>query len=89
MSAETKKQDSKHWGAWVWVKWKHGAPEDAWASWKNVKEIKQAWSTTGAWDCALWIDVADPDSIERIVWKDIRGNKWVENTETHWSKKYW
>ena len=77
------------WGAWVWVKWKAGAPEDALASWQNVKEIKEAWSTTGQWDCALWIDASTPDAIEKIVWKEIRGHKWVEATDTHWAKKCW
>jgi DNA-binding Lrp family transcriptional regulator len=89
MAVQAKKQWSGHWGAWVWVKWKQGAPEDAASIWKNVNEIKEAWSTTGEWDCALWIDVDNPNEIERIVWREIRGNKWVEKTDTHWAKKYW
>ena len=89
MAVEARKQSGHHWGAWVWIKWKAGAPEDAWNQWKNVKEIKEAWSTTGAWDCALWIGVDNPEEVEKLVWKEIRGNKWVEKTDTHWAKKYW
>jgi len=89
MAVEAKRQSKQHWGAWVWIKWKQGAPEDACAQWKHVKEIKEAWSMTGKWDCALWIDTDNPDDIERIVWKEIRSHKWVEHTDTHWAKKYW
>ena len=89
MAIEAKKHGNHHWGAWVWIRWKSGAPEDAWMQWKNVKEIKEAWSTSGEWDCALWIGIENPDEVERIVWKEIRGNKWVEKTDTHWAKKYW
>jgi len=27
--------------------------------------------------------------VEKIVWGKIRANKWVDKTETHWSKKWW
>lgn len=47
MAVEARKQRDHQWGAWVWIKWKAGTPEDAWSSWKNIKEIKEAWSTTG------------------------------------------
>lgn len=89
MAVEAKKHTNAHWGAWVWIKWKAGAPEDGWSAWKNVKEFKEAWSMTGKWDCAVWIAIEAPEEIERLVWKEIRGNKWVEKTETHWAKKYW
>lgn len=84
-----KKEKTYQWGAWVWVKWKPGAPEDAWKEWKNIKEIKQAWSTSGEWDCALWVDMDNPDEVEKLVWKEIRNNKWVQNTDTHLAKKWW
>ena len=83
------KKHPHHWGAWVWIKWKTGAPEDACMEWKNSKEIKECWSTSGPWDCALWLDVSDPNEVERVVWKEIRSNKWVEKTDTHWAKKFW
>lgn len=89
MAVEAKRSSSHHWGAWVWVKWKPGCPEDAWNQWKNIKEIKEAWSTTGEWDCALWVGLDNPEDVERLVWKEIRSNKWVEKTDTHWAKKYW
>jgi DNA-binding Lrp family transcriptional regulator len=89
MAIEARKHTHHHWGTWVWIKWKAGAPEDAWGSWKDVKEIKEAWSTTGEWDCALWIEIDNPGEVERLVWKEIRSNKWVEKTDTHWAKKYW
>ena len=54
-----------------------------------AKEIKEAWSTTGDWDCSLWVDVDNPAKVEKIVWGKIRANKWVDKTETHWSKKWW
>ena len=84
MAVREEKGLKANWGAWVWIKWKQGTPEDACMDWKDIKEIKEAWSTTGEWDCALWLDVADPNEIERIVWKEIPGHKWVEKTDTHW-----
>ena len=90
MSMSARKKEIAHnWGAWIWVKWKPGAPENVWKNWKKLKKIKHAWSTSGQWDCALWIDIDDPDDVERFVWKEIRNNKWVEKTETHWSKIWW
>jgi len=89
MAIAVRKEAGHHWGAWVWVKWKAGAPEDAWSAWKNVKEIKEAWSTTGEWDCALWVGLDNPEAVERLVWKEIRSSKWVEKTGTYWAKKYW
>lgn len=88
MAAPAKKEWDQ-WGAWVWIKWKQGAPHDAWKAWDTVPGIKEAWSTTGKWDFAVWVDAANPKDIEQIVWKDIRGNKWVEHTDTHWAKKCW
>ncbi len=89
MATEAKRHTNHQWGAWIWIKWKAGAPEDAWNVWKNVSEIKEAWSTTGKWDCALWVEEEAPEEIEKLVWKEIRTNKWVEKTDTHWAKKYW
>lgn len=90
MSVATKKHPEQHqWGVWIWIKWKPGAPKDAWKPWKDIEQIEEAWSMTGEWDCALWISSHDPEEIERLVWKEIRGNKWVEDTDTHWGKKYW
>ena len=89
MAVEAKKQTNSQWGAWIWVRWKAGAPEDAWSQWKHVKEVKWAWSTSGEWDCALWVDLDHQDAVEKFVWKEIRGNKWVEKTDTHWAKKVW
>jgi len=86
---ELKKKPSAQWGAFVWIKWKPGAPEDACHHWKQTKEIKEAWTTAGKWDCALWIDKESPAEIERLVWKEIQGNKWVAETETHIAKKFW
>ena len=63
-----------------------------------LKQLKQATkrakkrlaiASDGEWDCALWIGVDNPEEVERLVWKEIRGNKWVEKTDTHWAKKYW
>jgi hypothetical protein len=88
MAAEAKKHWDK-WGAWVWIKWKQGAPTDAWTAWDSVGGIKEGWSTTGKWDFGLWIDADNPKEVESIVWKEIRGNKWVEATDTHWAKKCW
>ena len=89
MATATDKKVEPKWGAWVWIKWKAGAPEDAWSEWKDLPEITQAWSTPGEWDCALWIDISDLNEVEKLVWKEIRTNKWVEKTDTHWSKKWW
>ena len=77
------------WQAWVNVKWKPGTPDAAWQNWKENKWVKGVWSTTGSWDCSIWLDVSTPDELEQFVWKDVRTNPWVENTETHWAKQWW
>lgn len=87
MATESKESPEEQWGAWVWIKWKPGAPDEVWNEWKNHPEVQGAWSTSGSWDCALWVALDNPDAIEQFVWKTIRGNEWVEKTETHWSKK--
>ncbi|MCB1110555.1 MAG: Lrp/AsnC ligand binding domain-containing protein [Chlamydiia bacterium] len=89
MAVEKHQTTEPRWGAWVWVKWKAGAPEDAWNEWRDHSEIKQAWSTPGNWDCSLWINLDNPDDIEKFVWREIRKNKWVEKTDTHWAKRWW
>lgn len=78
-----------NWQAWVNIKWKPGTPETAWQSWKKSKWVKGVWSTTGQWDCTVWLDVKTPDELERFVWREVRGNKWVENTDTVWAKNWW
>jgi hypothetical protein len=75
------------WQGWVYIKWKAGTPENAWQAWKKNEWVKGVWSTQGDWDCALWLDVKTPDQLEDFVWSKVRGNKWVESTETTWAKK--
>ncbi len=77
------------WQAWVNVKWKPGSPDTAWQNWKNNKWVKGVWSTTGNWDCSIWLDVSTPDELEQFVWSEVRSNAWVEQTETHWAKQWW
>jgi DNA-binding Lrp family transcriptional regulator len=78
-----------NWGVWIWIKWKPGTPSDAWRQWHALKEVKEAWSTSGDWDCSLWADIDSPEAVEKFVWNKIRSNQWVDKTETHWSKKCW
>ncbi len=89
MVAKAKKNKESDWGAWVNIKWKPGTPESAWKELKKLPEIKEAWSTSGSWDCALWVNFQSPDQIEDFVWKTTRQNKWVEKTKTSWAKKWW
>jgi hypothetical protein len=77
------------WQGWVNVKWKAGAPDGAWQKWTRNKWVRGIWSTPGNWDCMIWLDVANPDELEKFVWNEVRHNKWVENTETHWAKQWW
>lgn len=88
-TTKTTVEKGQAWGTWVWIKWKQGAPSDAWKPWKENKSIKSFWSTAGNWDGVLWIDLSDPNQVETFVWDVIRSNKWVDRTETTWSKKYW
>lgn len=83
------KKTAKDWGAWIWVKWKAGAPEAAWKPWQKNKNIKEAWTTSGDWDWVMWIDSHDPEDVKNFVWEEVRTNKWVEKTDTHWVKKCW
>lgn len=85
MSNGTKQE----WQAWVWVKWKPGTPSTAWESWKSNSWIKGAWSTLGQWDCVLWLNAKTPEELEEFVWKTIRKNEWVQDTNTTWSKQWW
>ena len=80
---------ANNWQAWVNIKWKPGTPDTAWQSWKKNKWVKGVWSTTGTWDCTVWLDVKTPDELEKFVWKEVRNNKWVENTDTVWAKNWW
>ena len=75
------------WQGWVQVKWKPGTPDSAWKSWSDNSAVKGIWSTQGDWDCSVWLDVKTPDQLEEFVWKYVRKNKWVEDTETTWAKK--
>lgn len=77
------------WQAWVHIKWKSGAPTNAWEAWKSNPTIKSAWSTLGEWDSMLWLDVKTPDELEEFVWKHVRTNSWVQDTKTTWSKQWW
>jgi len=76
------------WQAWVNVKWKPGTPDSAWQKWKDNQSVRGVWSTTGNWDCTIWLDVSTPDELEQFVWKEVRGNQWVDNTETYWAKQW-
>lgn len=87
--AKRVQQIKQPWQDWVSVKWKAGTPESAWKQWSKDRNIKNAWSTTGNWDCSLWVDFKNPDDLEQFVWKKIRTNKWVLDTETHWVKQWW
>ncbi len=80
---------AEQWNAWVWIKWKAGASSTAWEAWQGNKTISQAWSTQGEWDCCLCLNVADHDKLEEFVWKNLRGNEWVQETRTMWCKKWW
>ena len=71
-------------GAWVLIKWKAGAPQNAWKAWEGNKSLKAGWTTSGEWDCSLLIPSKDPEAIEKFVWNHIRKNKWVEDTKTIW-----
>ena len=79
----------KNWQTWVWVKWKPGAPLEAWEKWKGDSTVKSAWSTLGDWDCVLCLNLSDPDEVEKFVWKSLRTNQWVESTNTTFAKKWW
>jgi hypothetical protein len=79
---------SRDWQGWINVRWKPGAPKDAWKAWQKDTRVKGAWSTPGDWDATFWIDVKTPDEMEDWVWTKLRKNKWVEATESHWAKKW-
>jgi hypothetical protein len=48
-----KMSEWKEQGAWIWVRWNTGAPQDAWKEW-GASNLK-VWSTTGEWDCKVWV----------------------------------
>ena len=77
------------WQAWVWIKWKPGTSSTAWENWKSHSAIKSAWSTQGQWDCVLQLNATTPDELEEFVWKTIRKNEWVAETNSSWNKQWW
>lgn len=77
------------WQAWVWIKWTQNAPSNAWETWKDNEQIKGAWSTMGEWDSVFWIDAEGPAELEQFVWKNVRSNEWVAQTNTTWAKQWW
>lgn len=79
-----KNQEHKQGGFWVWVKWKAGAPQNAWKHWPE-KGWKWGWDCTGQWDCLLWVPADTPEAADSFVWSVIRKNEWVEATETAWA----
>lgn len=81
--------NGSNWQAWVNIKWKPGTPADAWSKWQENKWVKGIWSTTGDWDCSIWLDVKTPDELEQFVWKEVRSNQWVDQTQTSWAKQWW
>jgi len=87
--ATSKTKKDPNWGAWVWIRWKPGTPAQPWKAWMKQKQVKEAWTTTGDWDCRVSVDAHNPDELEKIVWDTIRSNQWVDKTETQWVKKCW
>ena len=73
----------KEQGAWIWVRWNTGAPQDAWKEW-GASNLK-VWSTTGEWECKVWVPAKSADEIEQFVWNKVRKNKWVKDTKTEWA----
>jgi hypothetical protein len=78
-----KMSEWKEQGAWIWVRWNTGAPQDAWKEW--VASNLKVWSTTGEWDCKVWVPAKSADEIEQFVWNKVRKNKWVKDTKTEWA----
>ncbi len=78
----------KNWSAQVNVKWSKEVPAD-WSWLKDWKEVRWAWSTTGEWDMTLWVDVENPQDLEKFVHGKLRAKDWVGNTESHWVKEVW
>jgi hypothetical protein len=78
-----------NWQCWVWVKWKNGAPSNAWEGWKGNPLVVGAWSTQGEWDACLWLNAHGPAEVEDFIWRNIRHNEWVGATSTSWAKRWW
>lgn len=72
-------------GAWVQVKWKPGSPQNAWKAWEGNSSVKSGWTTSGDWDCKLWVSAKNPEEVEKFVWDHVRKNEWVKDTQTTWA----
>lgn len=76
-------------GAWISIKWKEGCPENEWQKLQNGQNvIKHIWSTTGEWDCKLWISSNSHKEVENFVHNVIHTNPWVQSTEEEWSYQW-
>jgi Lrp/AsnC ligand binding domain len=51
--------------------------------------IEHAWSTLGQWDCVLAVKASTPEELENFVWKTLRRNEWVQDTNTTWANQWW
>lgn len=81
---------SGKWTAQVQVKWNKDAPQgENWSWLKDWDEVKWAWSTMGDWDMTLWLDVSNPEDLEKFVHEKLRTKNWVEDTKSTWTKEVW
>ncbi len=71
-------------GAWVWLRWNEGAPENAIQDFGNP-EMKSWHCQSGDWNCKLWIPSKDQTEAENFVNTKIRNNKWVKDTKFEWN----
>jgi hypothetical protein len=85
-----KEESWKDKGAWVWVKWKSGSPKDAWKAWEKEDKNHQirVWSTTGDWDCQIWVKAETPEQAEKLINDVVWKNQWVKEAETTWSYQW-
>ena len=78
------------WSAHVQVKWNDKAPK--WSNWdwtREWNEVKACWSTMGDWDMTFWVNVSNPEDLEKFVHGKLWETDWVANTSSHWVKTIW
>ena len=79
-----------NWIAQVQVKWNKDAPVRGNWSWlKEWPEVKWAGSTMGEWDMVLWVDVKNPEDLEKFVHDQLMAKSWVIDTKSTWTKEVW
>ena len=83
------RKSTKGWKAMISVKWNRSMPKDSILKLKANRNIKEAWWMGNRKDFICFYEAKNPSDVERFVFNTLRKNKYIENTQTHWIKRFY